>query len=165
MNRLSIRPEMPADGPAIAALIKSAFHGHPHSDGHEADILAALRGNSDLTLSLVCADEAIIGHIAFSPVAIGDGSTGWYGLAPLSVAPSRQMRGIGAALVERGLCELKAIGAQGCVVLGDPEYYGRFGFAADCALAYPGAPAGMFQALLFAGAAPRGTVQYASAFG
>ena len=88
-----------------------------------------------------------------------------YGLAPLAVAPACQKQGIGAALVRQGFTELQALGARGCVVLGDPAYYGRFGFKADPALACPGAPEGLFQRIVFEGDAPRGAVRYAAAFG
>lgn len=165
MTEWRIRPELPEDAPAIAALISAAFDGHPHSDGSEAGIVMALRRDGDLTLSLVAEGDAVIGHIAFSPVTISDGSADWYGLAPLSVQPERQNEGIGAALVRRGLTELQALGAKGCVVLGDPAYYGRFGFVADPALTYSDVPEGMFQRLVLTGDIPRGSVLYAAAFG
>lgn len=165
MSGWRIRPEAPEDAAAIGSLITGAFAGAPHSDGTEADIVAALRRDGDLTISLVAEEGAIIGHVAFSPVTISDGAIGWYGLAPVSVAPSRQGQGIGAELIRRGLDELQALGAKGCVVLGDPAYYGRFGFKADPALSYPGVPEGLFQRIIFAGAAPNGTAEYSGAFG
>jgi putative acetyltransferase len=160
-----IRPEAPEDAPAIGALVTAAFESAAHSDGTEAEIVAGLRRAGDLTLSLVAENEAILGHIAFSPVFISDGSDHWYGLAPVSVTPDRQSQGIGAALVRHGLAELRSRAARGCVVLGDPAYYGRFGFVADPALIYPGVPDGLFQRIVLAGDAPHGTVQYARAFG
>lgn len=161
MSAWSIRPEVPGDAAAIAALVTAAFESAAHSDGTEAEIVDGLRRDGDLTLSLVAEDEVILGHIAFSPVSISDGSAHWYGLAPVSVVPDCQSQGIGAALVQHGLAELRALGARGCVVLGDPAYYGRFGFVADPALIYPGVPEGLFQRLVFEDRAPRGTVRYA----
>jgi putative acetyltransferase len=164
---LTIRPELPGDAPAIRALTEAAFRNVAHSDGSEADVVDRLRADGDLTLSLVTTnmDKAIIGHIAFSPVTISDGSEGWYGLGPCSVIPTRQRTGIGSAQVEAGLAELRARGARGVVLLGSPKYYGRFGFEHDPVLAYPDAPAEYFQRLVLVGEAPSGTVRYAPAFG
>ena len=72
----------------------------------------------------------------------------------------------GGALVEAGLEDLQRIDAAGCVVLGEPEYYARFGFAHDPALSYPGAIVReYFQRLVLRGDPPRGVVSYAAAFG
>ncbi len=163
----SIRNERPGDEPAIAALTGAAFRDAPHGDGGEVAIVERLRADGDLTLSLVAEnlDRAIVGHIAFSPVTISDGTPGWYGLGPMSVIPLRQRAGIGSALIREGLSRLGGIGASGCVVLGDPAYYGRFGFGHDPALTYPGPPAEYFQRLVLQGTAPAGTVRYAPAFG
>lgn len=165
--KLTIRPEQPGDEPAIRALTEAAFRNVAHSDGSEADIVDRLRADGDLALSLVTInmDRAIIGHIAFSPVTISDGSDGWYGLGPCSVIPTRQRTGIGSAQVEAGLEELRERSARGVVLLGSPTYYGRFGFVHDPALAYPGPPAEYFQRLVLAGEAPTGVVRYMPAFG
>ena len=116
---------------------------------------------------LVAATPAgeIVGHVAFSPVLIDGVECGWYGLGPLAVLPEWRQRGIGAALVEAGLERLRRIDARGCVVLGDPTYYSRFGFAHDPALSYPGPPPEYFQRLLLDGDPPAGVVTYSSAFG
>lgn len=162
----AVRTERAGDEAAIRALTEAAFRGQPHSDGSEPAIIDRLRGAGDLTLSLLAelAGE-VVGHVAFSPVAISDGTTGWHGLGPLSVTPALQRMGIGSLLVERGIADLSAVGAGGVVLLGDPAYYRRFGFACDPALAYPGPPPEYFQRLVLAGPAPRGTVRYAAAFG
>ena len=119
-----------------------------------------------LTLSLVAEEDGqIIGHAAFSPVTIDGRPCGWYGLGPVAVRPNRQRRGIGDAVISEGLGELVAYGAAGCVVLGEPAYYGRFGFNADSRLRFPGPPAEYFQALAFGGPVPSGTVAYHPAFG
>ena len=162
----TIRTERAGDEAAVRALTEAAFRGQPHSDGSEAAIIDRLRGAGDLTLSLVAelAGEPV-GHVAFSPVEISDSTTGWYGLGPLSVRPALQGKGIGSRLVERGIADLSAIGAGGVVLLGDPAYYRRFGFACDPALVYPGPSPEYFQRLVLAGPAPRGTVRYSDAFG
>ncbi|MXO75584.1 GNAT family N-acetyltransferase [Altererythrobacter aerius] len=161
-----IRPERPGDGAAIRAVTAEAFLGVPHSDGSEPDLIDRLRAEGDLTLSLVCEQGCeIVGHVAFSRVTIADGSTEWYGLGPVSVLPAHQGCRIGARLIEQGLAELTKRGARGVVLLGDPEYYSRFGFAHDSALMYPGPPPQYFQRLVIAGAAPAGIVRYAPAFG
>ena len=163
---LAVRDEAAGDGPAIAALHAAAFAPIPYSDGSEPAIVARLRAAGDLALSLVAVEGgAVVGHAAFSPVEISDGSAGWFGLGPVAAAPARQRAGIGTALITAGLERLRARGAGGCVVLGDPAYYGRFGFRALAQLRYPGPPPAAFQALVLAGAAPAGIVRYAAAFG
>ena len=82
--------------------------------------------------------------VNFSPVLIDGEECGWFGLGPVAVEPERQRERIGTALIEHGLAHLRARGARGCVVLGDPAYYRRFGFEPDRTLAYPAAPAEYF---------------------
>ena len=117
-----------------------------------------------LTFSLVAeANGQVIGHIAASPVTI-DGEAGdWYGLAPLSVAPERH-QGLGSQLVRRLLAELRMLPAGGCVVLGEPTYYSRFGFRVESGLALLGVPAEYFQAQSFSGRMARGIVAFHAAF-
>lgn len=162
----SIRLEREGDEADIAALTTAAFREAPHKSGTEAAIVERLRLHGDLALSLVVedADGAIAGHVAFSPVTISDGTPGGFGLGPVSVAPMNQRAGIGTALIRDGLKRLKDSGAGGCVVLGEPAYYGRFGFRHDPKLVFPGPPAEYFQALRFCGFEPTGTVAYAPAF-
>jgi putative acetyltransferase len=160
-----IRHERPGDEAAITEITQLAFRGHPHSDNREHLIVLALRSAGALSISLVAEDEGeVVGHLAFSPVTISDGSTGWYGLGPVSVLPRQQGHGVGTALVRKSLDILRAMGAKGCVVLGEPAYYGRFGFEhrADCSL--PGVPAGYFQSLSFKGPRAKGDVTYHVAF-
>src|SRR5690606_32587977 len=120
----------------------AAFRGAPHSDGSEAEIIERLRVAGDLAVSLVAvdADGAIVGHVAFSPVTISDGTSGWYGRGPVSVVPSHQGTGIGSSLIRAGLERLRSAGARGCVVLGEPAFYARFGFRHDPRLVFPGPP-------------------------
>jgi predicted N-acetyltransferase YhbS len=104
------------------------------------------------------------GHVAISPVSISSGAEGWYGLGPISVAPARQVQGVGSRLMEHGLAELHRLGASGCVVLGDPNYYARFGFKTEPSLVFPGVPPEYFQCISFAGPVPIGTVSYHESF-
>lgn len=163
---ITIRPEGAGDERAIHDVVHAAFDGHPHSDGSEPAIVDRLRADGDLTISLVAEDGGeIVGHVAFSPVTISDGSEGWFGLGPVAVAPRRQREGIGAALIEQGLALLRERAASGCVVLGDPAYYERFGFLRDPALVYPGPPPEYFQRLVIGTSGASGVVTYAPAFG
>lgn len=162
---VDIRHETPDDAAAIEAVTTAAFLDAEHTSHTEQFIVAALRRADQLAISLVADDDgAVIGHVAVSPVTIPEGTTGWFGLGPVSVAPDRQGEGIGAALVDRALEALRASGAAGCVVLGEPAYYGRFGFRAEPSLSLPGVPPEYFQVLAFRGVVPVGTVAYHRAF-
>ncbi len=162
---LKIRTEEPSDAGAIEAVTVAAFLNAPHTSHSEQFIVRELRNAGQLTVSLVADEDGdIVGHVAISPVDISDGSRGWYGLAPLSVTPDRQNRGVGTLLMHQALEQLRRLGANGCVVLGDPNYYHRFGFKAESAIVLPGVPAEYFQALLFQGEMPAGTVSYHRAF-
>ncbi|WP_086999704.1 GNAT family N-acetyltransferase [Rhizobium sullae] len=162
---MRIRNETEADIPAIRALVSTAFAGKAYSSQTETAIVDALRRNGALSVTLVAEDESgIIGHIAFSPVTIDGEDLGWYGLGPIAVAPERQREGIGSALVREGLAAIRKRDANGCLLLGDPNYYGRFGFRADARLRLAGAPPEYFQALCFSGEMPAGMVTYDAAF-
>jgi putative acetyltransferase len=100
-----------------------------------------------------------------SPIKVDGADVGWFGLGPVAVRPDLQGRGIGRALVDGVLGRARSMGAAGCVVLGDPAYYARFGFRPFDGLHYPGPPAEYFQALTFRGEPPSGTVAYHPAFG
>lgn len=162
---MQIRLERPQDASAIHALTDAAFAGKPFSDGTEASVIARLRAAGALALSLVATEDgAIVGHVAFSAVTI-DGEVGdWYGLGPVSVWPARQRGGVGQALIREGLSRLRAMGAGGCVLLGDPAYYRRFGFEHDPGLRYAGGPAWAFQCLTLKGVRPRGELRFHPAF-
>lgn len=157
--------ERPGDEPAISALLREAFRSHPHSAHIEHLIVEGLRRAQALAVSLVTEDRGrVVGHVALSPVEVGDGATGWFGLGPLAVEPARQGRGIGRALVEAGLAALCARGAAGCVLLGEPAYYGRFGFTQLPALTLPGVPPAYFLTLPFGAHHAQGEVAYHPAF-
>ena len=166
MANVHIRPEEPRDAAAIRSVTTAAFRAMPYSQQTEAAIVDALRAGGAMTVSLVAVDgDEVVGHVAFSPVTIdGAEATGWYGVGPLSVHPDRQRQGIGSALMKAGLQKIEAIGAAGCVLLGDPGYYRRFGFKVGGGLVYPDAPAEYFQALAFSGTVPTGTVAFHNGF-
>ncbi|KAF0812676.1 hypothetical protein IGB42_02968 [Andreprevotia sp. IGB-42] len=161
----TIRPEAAADIPAIAALTRDAFADQPYSSHTEHFIIAALRDSGALSISLVAEqDGMVVGHIAFSPVRISDGASGWFGLGPIAVAPAQQRQGIGNALMQQGLTALRALPASGCVVLGDPVFYRKFGFANHPALVLADVPPAYLMALCFDGTLPSGQVRYHPAF-
>jgi putative acetyltransferase len=163
---LQIRDERHEDTDAIRTLTRAAFLDAPHSAGTEAAIVDALRDAGALAISLVAVEKgAVVGHVAFSAVTIDGQPQGWFGLGPVSVEPSRQRAGVGRALIREGLGRLRAMGAGGCVVLGEPAYYGRFGFVSDPALTYPGVPPEYFQCLVLSGDHPSGVVAYHAGFG
>lgn len=162
-----LRDETAADAAAIGILTTAAFAGHPYSIGTEAAIVEGLRESAALSVSLVAVDAsgAIIGHVAFSPVTIGGEGQGWFGLGPLSVAPSCQRSGIGSALVTAGIARLRALGAKGCVLVGDLGYYSRFGFENDSAVTYAGLPPEYVMVLWLGEARAAGAVKFHPAFG
>ena len=136
-----------------------------HSSGTEQDIIDRLRADGALSFSLVGeVDGQIVAHVALSAVQIDGQDLGWFGLGPVSVAPDQQGKGFGRAIIEAGLREIKAMGAKGCVVLGDPNYYGKFGLKSDEGLMFEGVPPEYFMALAFEGDLPKGPVTYHSAF-
>jgi len=162
---ITVRTERPEDIEAIARLTEAAFRTEPHSSHTEQFIVNALRRSGSLTVSLVAVDsDTIVGHVAASPVAVSSGDAGWFGIGPISVSPDRQRQGIGSVLMKAALDELQHLGGIGCVVLGEPGYYGRFGFQADSRLELPGVPQKYFQAVVFRGEVPEGIVHYHKAF-
>lgn len=164
--KVTIRPERPEDCEAIDAVTTAAFLEAPQADHTEQFIVKALRNAGVLSVSLVAdLDGAIIGHVAASPVTISDNSPGWFGVGPVSVHPECQGRGVGSQLMENVLDALRDMGAVGCVVLGEPAYYGRFGFRAEPHLVLPNVPPEYFQAIKFVPSRARGVVSYHAAFG
>lgn len=162
---MMLRAERPGDAAAIEAVTVAAFADHPHSNQTEHIIVARLRAENALTLSLVAQEGAgVVGHIAFSPVSIDDGTADWYGLGPVSVAPEAQGKGIGSALIREGLQRLAAAGAKGCVVMGDPEFYKKFGFRNEEGVVFPGCAPQYFLALALSGPMACGNVRYHEAF-
>lgn len=160
-----IRKEIQSDVGAISDITKAAFEHHPYSNNTEQFIINALRTANALTISLVAeVDGKLVGHIAFSPVTFSDGSENWYGLGPISVEPDYQKQGVGTKLVNEGLHLLKDLGAVGCVLVGNPNYYERFGFRSPNGLKHEGVPQENFLALSFCNRIPAGVVQFHQAF-
>jgi putative acetyltransferase len=160
-----IRNETVADIEAINEVTIAAFRTLPVSNQTEQFIIKALHAANALTISLVAEiDGRVVGHIAFSPVTISDGTEGWYGLGPISVLPKYQKQGIGKSLINEGLSLLKELGGKGCALVGDPIYYRRFGFQNSPELVHEGVPQEFFLALAFTGKVPRGIIMFHEGF-
>ena len=158
-----IRYATPADHAAIQGVVEAAF-----GRGDEAGLVTRLRAAGDAMFELVAVEAGdVVGHIMFSRLW-ADRDDLYAALAPLAVAPGRQRGGLGSRLVRAGLESAPQFGAVGVVVLGDPVYYGRFGFSAEAASGlkapYRGLPA--FQALALSDGAFEGqiTLAYPEAF-
>ena len=164
-SEIDIRSETIDDIGPIAEVTVAAFQTLEISNHIEQFIIEALRAAKVLTLSLVAViDGRVIGHIAFSPVTISDGTQDWYGLGPVSVLPKYQRQGIGKALIHEGLSRLKSMQARGCCLVGHPEYYKKFGFDNIPGLVHEGVPPEVFLALPFDGKTPRGSVTFHEGF-
>lgn len=168
---MRIRPETPADAPAIFRVNELAF-GQPA----EARLVDALRGTAHwiAELSLVADDAGeVVGHVLFTRMALRDGTrvSPALALAPVAVHPTRQNAGIGGRLVREGLERGRALGHGVVVVLGHPTYYPRFGFepagARGIRYVEPGHEAALMVMELRPGALDgvRGVTEYAPAFG
>ena len=160
-----IRLEQPADTDAIRELVGLAFTGHPYSSGTEPLIIDALRADGALELSLVAeVDSAVVAHIAFSAAAVGDSSSGWFVVGPVAVRPDYQGRGIGRTLIEASLDVMRSRNARGCVLVGDPDLYRRFGFGRCPGVTWSGVPDEYVLCLPFGGEEPDGEIAYHPAF-
>lgn len=165
LPNLLIRDETQADAAAITDVTIAAFETLEISSHTEQFIVTALRRAGALSLSLVAElDGRVVGHIAFSPLTLSDGTPGWYGLGPVSVLPALQRAGIGKALIRAGLARLKEMGARGCCLVGHPDYYRKFGFENADGLSLEGVPPEVFFALSFDGHIPQGTVTFHEGF-
>ncbi|NJL39495.1 MAG: N-acetyltransferase [Leptolyngbyaceae cyanobacterium RM2_2_4] len=162
---IKIRQEIASDVADIRAVTTAAFLNAPHTSHIEHLIVDALRDSGSLTVSLIAeANGQIVGHVAISPVSISDGSQNWYGLGPISVAPEHQGIGIGSQLVKQALASLRDRSASGCVLVGNPEYYSRFGFKVEPSLVLPDIPPEYFQAISFGTQIPSGIVSFHESF-
>ena len=125
-----IRKENSTDYGVIRLITEVAFREMPYAGGDEQIVIERLRTANALTLSLVAVvEEEVVGHIAFSPAKAADDSCPWFALGPVSVLPDLQRQGIGSVLIESGLGQIEDLGALGCILTGNPNYYRRFGFA------------------------------------
>ena len=164
-HKVLIRNETDIDVSAITEVTVAAFKTLQISHHTEQFIVESLRNAKALTVSLVAElNGRVVGHIAFSPVTISDGTRNWYGLGPVSVLPPYQRQGIGQTLIQEGLSRLKELNAQGCCLVGHPGYYRKFGFKSMPELVLEGVPQEVFFALSFDGHTPRGTVTFHEAF-
>lgn len=124
--KYSIRAEDPGDAAGVRRVLEAAF-----PTAAEADLVAALWRNGGVHSAFVAeVDGRVVGHVLYSPMELEvmpDG-TKFLGLAPLAVHPEWQKRGVGAALVEWSLRELRNSAVSAVFVLGNPKYYARFGF-------------------------------------
>jgi putative acetyltransferase len=163
--KITLRDETEDDAAAITDVTVAAFATLAVSDHTEQFIIEALRTAGALTISLVAeVDDRVVGHIAFSPVTISDGTSDWYGLGPVSVLPMYQRMGIGKALIQEGLSRLKDLGAKGCCLVGHPKYYRKFGFENVPELILEGVPPEVFFALSFDSRFPHGNVTFHEGF-
>lgn len=163
MSMMSIRVATPRDREAIRLVEEHAFGQHA-----EAGLVDALVGDGDTVLELVAVDEGqVVGHILFSRLHVQDGAKRFaaVALAPLAVEPSFHGTGIGGALVREAHVRLKQAGERLAVVLGDPAYYGRFGYSHARAAGFDSEYQGeALQALAWGEAPESGRLVYASAF-
>jgi len=162
---ITIRSETDADIGTITKVTMAAFKTLEISNHTEQFIIEALRVAKALTISLVAeVNGRVVGHIAFSPVTISDGTRNWFGLGPVSVLPEHQRKGVGNALIKEGLSRLKNMNAQGCCLVGHPDYYKKLGFKNMSGLVHEGVPQEVFFALSFDGHTPQGAVVFHEGF-
>lgn len=163
MSMMSIRAATPRDREAIRAVEEHAF-----GQNAEAGLVDALVDADQAVLELVAEDDGqIVGHILFSRLYVqnGKGLTPAVALAPLAVEPSFHGAGIGGALVREGHRRLKEAGETLSIVLGDPAYYGRFGYVRARAAGFESDyQCDALQALAWAEAPYEGKLVYAAPF-
>lgn len=165
IQKILIRNETKDDPAVISEVTAAAFETLEISSHTEQYIVDALRSAGALSVSLVAeVNDRVVGHIAFSPVTISDGTEHWYGLGPVSVLPEYQRMGIGKALIETGLARLGEIGGKGCCLVGHPQYYIKFGFQNVNGLVLEGVPQEVFFVLSLDGRIPQGMVTFHEGF-
>lgn len=164
--QVDIRSEDSSDVETIRSVTERAFKGVSYASGDEQDIIERLRESGALSVSLVATIESeILGHIALSPTRSTDSSQEWLALGPVSVIPECQRKGIGSALIRQALAEIREQNATGCILVGDPAYYKRFGF--ELAPEYSPRPeyASVFMINQFFDEEPAGALSFHQAFG
>ncbi|WP_373490307.1 GNAT family N-acetyltransferase [Parasphingorhabdus sp.] len=158
---LIIRPEHPADHAAIRAVTQRAFAPMAYAGGNEQHLIDRFREAGALALSLVAERDGVVrGQATFTKAFAADGSAGWYALGPIAVEPDLQKQQIGSQLIEAGIADLRARDAAGCVLVGDPAYYRRFGFKPFPDLCPDGEPAEYFRILPLRVKAPQAVVSF-----
>lgn len=162
---MQLQLETHADIASIHQLTQEAFRGKAYAGGDEQDVIDRLRASKALTLSLLAFDDAtLVGQITFSPASLEDGSQPWFALGPVSVTPARQGQGIGGLLIEKGLIEMQNLGALGCILTGNPDYYQRFGFQPAPDNAPSNEPAEFFMLKQLGATTPVGRFSFHPAF-
>ena len=160
-----IRNENESDVEVIRTITEAAFREMPYAGGDEQDVIDRLRAAGVLSLSLVAIiDQEVVGHVAFSPAVAGDDSQPWFALGPVSVRPDLQRQGIGSKLIESGLAQVDNLGALGCILTGNPEYYKKFGFALSPENAPPTEPKQFFMIRLLKSSRAVGPFAFHAAF-
>ncbi len=128
-QKLIIRAETTEDYQTVRSVNEIAF-----GRKDEAGLVDSLRADDAVLVSLVAESEKqIVGHILFSRMSIeaANRSVSAVALAPVAVLPQHQRKGIGEAMIRRGLDLLRDRGEQIVIVLGHPDYYPRFGFSCE----------------------------------
>ncbi len=160
-----IRKEQAGDEDEIHALTLRAFDGHPYSDGDEADVIRLLRADGDLLLSLVAEEDGtLVAQASYSRAILSNEEEGWMVIGPIAVDPEHQGKGIGRALMAEGEQRLRELGAKGITVLGDPQFYGRFGYVQHTAMTLEGELGEYLQVKSFGADIPAATITYAQGF-
>ncbi|KAJ4458206.1 putative GNAT family N-acetyltransferase [Paratrimastix pyriformis] len=164
MSTVIVRDQTQADCAAVFDLVQEAFSTMKYACGRE-QIVASRLFESGEAVMLVAEDQGVIvGQASFSRVKI-QGAEQWWGLGPIATTPSRQRQGIARKMLETGLARLRTMGAAGCVLVGDPAFYMRFGFLQGTGLYFEGVPAENFLALPFTTASvSSGQVHFHAAF-
>jgi len=130
---IEIRVATAADLPALEALYRASF---PEED--LVPLVRRLQQERDGVLSLVAVHrDEVVGNVIFTKCSVVPGGAAVALLAPLCAAPTFQKQGVGSRLVRAGLDRMADWQAVQVLVLGDPGYYGRFGFVPGCAIAPP----------------------------
>ncbi|HEU0134792.1 MAG TPA: N-acetyltransferase [Allosphingosinicella sp.] len=163
---MAVRPETSDDADAVRAVHLAAF---PTSA--EADLVARVKSDRDSEISLVAEQcGEIVGHVMLSRMKVSAGGRIFraLGLAPVGVVPGSQGSGVGSELIRSALAVGEALGEELVFVLGEPEYYGRFGFSAQAAAPFASPYAGPYFMALWlrpeAFPAVAGTADYSPAF-
>lgn len=163
MSMLSIRTATPRDREAIRLVEEHAF-----GQQAEAGLVDALVGQGDAVVELVAEEDGhVVGHILFSRLYVESGGQQFpaVALAPLAVEPSLHGSGIGGALVREAHLKLKQAGETLSIVLGEPAYYGRFGYSRERAAGFESDyQCDALQALAWNDAPEAGRLIYATAF-
>lgn len=136
---IAIRDASPEDRPTVLALVAEAFAGNKTGGAEEVDVVTRTWeiDNPEAVELVACDGDTLVGHVLAVPGHVGDRAVP--AIAPLCVHPSRHAEGIGGALMSAALDRLTSHGWPLVLLLGDPGYYSRFGFApaGDLGLHYP----------------------------